>query len=149
MTNDFISISDGNAFMDKESKLVEMFNSHYTNTVEETSGVSPESYVINTNNTWEIIEGIIRKYKRYPGILKIKNNFVSSITFNFSKAKVADIKLTPFLNKQTLKKQKNTISSKLVKMSANVIDKHLCNIIDIDIEKYNVPDNTKVADSNS
>ena len=34
-------------------------------------------------------------------------------------------------------------------MSANVIDKHLCNIIDIDIEKYNVPDNTKVADNNS
>ena len=77
--------------MDKESKLVEKFNSHYINTVEETLGVSPESYVINTNNTWEIIEGIIRKYKRYPGIFKIKNNFVSSITFNFSKAKVADI----------------------------------------------------------
>ena len=57
--------------------------------------------------------------------------------------------LTPFLNKQTLKNQKNTIPSKLVKMSANVIDKHFCNIIDIDIEKYNVPDNTKVADNNS
>ena len=51
MTNDFISVRDGNAFMDKESKLVEKFNSHYINTVEETLGVSPESYVINTNNT--------------------------------------------------------------------------------------------------
>ena len=91
MTNDFISIRDGDAFMDKESKLVEMFNSHYINKVEETSGVLPESYVINTNNTGEIIEGIVRKYKRHPGILKIKNIFVSSITFNFSKAKVADI----------------------------------------------------------
>ena len=121
--------------MDKESKLVEMFNSHYINKVEETSGVLPESYVINTNNTGEIIEGIVRKYKRHPGILKIKNIFVSSITFNFSKAKVADI--------NTL--LKNTIPSKLVKISANVIDKHLFSIIDIDIEKYNVSDNTKVA----
>ena len=30
-------------------------------------------------------------------------------------------------------------------MSANVIDNHLFNIMDIDIEKYNVSDNTKVA----
>ena len=30
-------------------------------------------------------------------------------------------------------------------MSANVIDKHLCNIINMDIENYNVPENTKVA----
>ena len=30
-------------------------------------------------------------------------------------------------------------------MSTNVIDKHLCNIINMDIENYNVPENTKVA----
>ena len=30
-------------------------------------------------------------------------------------------------------------------MSVNVIGKHLCNIINMDIENYNVPDNTKVA----
>ena len=30
-------------------------------------------------------------------------------------------------------------------MSANVIDKHLCNIINMDIANYNVPENTKVA----
>ena len=30
-------------------------------------------------------------------------------------------------------------------MSANVTDKHLCNIKNMDIENYNVPDNNKVA----
>ena len=34
MSNDFISIRDGDAFIDKESKFVEMFNSHYINIVE-------------------------------------------------------------------------------------------------------------------
>ena len=34
---------------------------------------------------------INRKYLRHPSILKIKNNFVSSITFEFPKAEVADI----------------------------------------------------------
>ena len=30
-------------------------------------------------------------------------------------------------------------------MFANVIDKHLCNIINTDIDNDNVPDNTKVT----
>ena len=91
----------------------------------------------------KIIEGIIRKYERHPSVLKIKNNFVSSITFNFLKAEVADI--DPFLKQTDTKKATgpDTIPLKLVKMSANVIDKHLCNIINMDFENYNVPDNTK------
>ena len=78
-----------------------MLNSHYINTVEKTLGVPSENYVIDTNNTGEIIEGIIRKYERHPSILKIKNNFVSSITFDLLKLKLQI--LTPFLNKQILK----------------------------------------------
>ena len=54
-------------------------------------GVPPENYVIDTNNIREIIEGIIRKYERHPSILKLKNNFVTFITFDFPKAEVADI----------------------------------------------------------
>ena len=61
MSNDFISIRNGDTFIDKGSKLVEMFNSHYINIVEKTLGVPTENYVIDTNNTQEIIEGIIRK----------------------------------------------------------------------------------------
>ena len=51
MSNDFISIRNGDAFTDKESKIVNMFNSHYINIVEKTSSVPPEHYVIDTNNT--------------------------------------------------------------------------------------------------
>ena len=145
MSNDFISVRNGDVFVDKESKLVEIFNSHHINIVEKTSGFPPENYAIDTNNTREIIEGTIRKYERYPSILKIKNNFVSSITLDFPKAEFADINA---LLKQTNPKKAtgpDTIPPKLVKMSANVIDKNLCNIINMDIENNNVPDNTKVA----
>ena len=124
MSNDFISMKNGDAFIDKESKLVEMFNSHYTNIVAKTSGVPPENYVIDTNNTREIIEGIIKKYKRHPSILKIKSNFVSFITFDFSKAEAAGIN---DLLKQTDPKKAtgpDTIPTKLVRMSVNVIDQH-------------------------
>ena len=41
MSNYFMSIRDGDAFLDKESKLVEIFNSHYINIVEKTLDVPP------------------------------------------------------------------------------------------------------------
>ena len=62
--------------------LVEMFNSHYINIVEKTSSVPQENHVID-RNTQEIIEGIIKKCEKHPSILRIKNNFVCSITFDF------------------------------------------------------------------
>ena len=80
-----------------------MFNSHYINVADKTSGVPPENYVIDTNNVQEIIEGIIKKYERYQSILKIKNNFAFSITFDFANAEVVDI--NTLLKQTDLKKQ--------------------------------------------
>ena len=76
-----------------------------------------------------MIEGIIRKYERHPSILKIKHNFVSSITFDFYKAEAADI--NALLKQADPKKAAghDTILPKLVEISTNVVDKHLCNII--------------------
>ena len=41
MSNDFICVRNGDAFIDKENELVEMFNIHYINIVEKTSVVPP------------------------------------------------------------------------------------------------------------
>ena len=41
MSNNFIYIRNGDAFIEKKSKLVEMFNSHYMNITEKTSDVPP------------------------------------------------------------------------------------------------------------
>ena len=144
MSNNFISTGNGDAFIDKETNFVEIFNIYYINIVEKTSGVPREKNVIDTNNTQEIIEGIIRKYERHPSMLKMKNNFDSFVTFDFSKAEVADINS---LLKQRIPKKRtgtDTILPKLVKISANVIEKLLCNIINKDIDNFNVSDNTKV-----
>ena len=43
ISNDFISIRNGDAFIDKESEFVEIFNTPYINIVEKTSGVPPEN----------------------------------------------------------------------------------------------------------
>ena len=57
MSNDFIR--NGDVLIDKESKSVEMFNSHYINLVEKTFGVPPENYVLDGI----IIEGIIENMR--------------------------------------------------------------------------------------
>ena len=144
LSNNFISTGNGDAFINKETNFVEIFNIYYINIVEKTSGVPREKNVIDTNNTQEIIEGIIRKYERHPSMLKMKNNFDSFVTFDFSKAEVADINS---LLKQRIPKKRtgtDTAPQKLVKISANVIEKLLCNIINKDIDNFNVSDNTKV-----
>ena len=45
----------------------------------------------------------------------------------------------------TLKRVRDMIVTFFVKMPANVIDKHLCNNINMDIDNYNVSDKTEVA----
>ena len=65
MSDDFISTRNRDAFIDKESELVEIFNTDYINIVQKTLGVPPENYIIDTNNTPETIEGTIRKYERH------------------------------------------------------------------------------------
>ena len=80
---------------------------------------------------------------RRPSIPKINNNFDFSIPFHFSKAQVADFNT---LLKQTDPKETtgpDTVPPKLVKISGNVTDKHLYNIINVDINHYIVSDNTK------
>ena len=46
-SHDFISIWNGDAFIDKESELVETFSTHYINIVEKTLGVPQENYAID------------------------------------------------------------------------------------------------------
>ena len=58
-------------FIDKESELGEIFNVHYINTIDKTSGVLiKKKYVIDTNNTQKIFEEMSRKYERHSIILK-------------------------------------------------------------------------------
>ena len=145
MGNDFISIRNEDVFKEKESELVKMFNNHRINIVEKTSSVPSENYFIDTNNTQEIIEEIIRQYERHPSILRIKNNSDSFIPFDLPKAEVADINIVLKYTDPKKVSGPDTFLPKLVKVSANVIEKHLCSIINMDIDNYNVPDNTKVA----
>ena len=143
-SNDFITIKDGNGFVSDEKELVEMFNNHYINIVEKTSGTPPENTPRVLNDT-DYVNKIIKKYENHPSIIQIKNKFCSTQKFNIPKAEVVDI--NSILKRTNEKKAigPDTIPPKLVKMSANIIDAHLCAIINRDIENSSFSDGAKIA----
>ena len=66
-----------------------MFNNHYINIVEKTSGIVPESlgdYSLPENNE-ETVNKIL-KHENHPSVSKIKYNQNETLNFDFSTAKL-------------------------------------------------------------
>ena len=120
-----------------EKILVEMFNNHYINIVEKSSGSAPKSIgdSSNPNNDKSTVLNIISAYKNHPSIIKIKECSINSIPFDFPKPAVEDISLII----KSLNPKKATgpdgIPIKVLRYASNAIDPHLCNIIGNDIEE--------------
>ena len=70
-----VSIKTNDCIKDK-SVLVEMFNNHYVNIVEKTSGIAPESLGDSSllENDGETVNKILKHYENYPSVSKIKCN---------------------------------------------------------------------------
>ena len=87
---------------------------------------------------------IIKKFESQPSIAEIKKN-INIEKFPIKEAMVSDINALL----KSVNTRKNTgpdnIPPKLVKLSANVIDSHLCNIINKDLKNSTFPDAAKFA----
>ena len=68
-----------------EHILVEMFNNHYINIAEKSSGIAPNSIgnPMDPKQDKNTVEKIMQHYKNHPSIKKIKNNFLNSKPFDF------------------------------------------------------------------
>ena len=108
-----------------------MFNSHYISIAENMTGIPPDIsplYDLQGNEGY-CVKQIISKFEKHPGIVEIKKNINIVKKFTIKEATVSEI--------NTLLKSVNTkkatgpdnIPPKLVKLSANLIDSHLYNII--------------------
>ena len=121
-----------------EKILAGMFNKHYINIVEETSGIAPK----NLGNSLTFLDPkldettileIIENYRNHPSIIKVKDIVKEKPICNFPKATTEDINeiiksLNP--NKATGPDQ---IPLKIIKTTANVIDSRLAHIINKDL----------------
>ena len=84
LTNETIAIENKGKIVTDKSKLVNLFNSHYINIVEKTSGCAPEIEGKPENKTIDIatVQSIIRKYQTHTSILNIESKNTVKYTFD-------------------------------------------------------------------
>ena len=139
--NDNISIDINGDIVD-EPKLKKEFNSYYTNIAKTTSG-KPQMKL--GNNLGYINDSLITKYKKHPSIKVIPDTFPGKKEFKIEKVKVEQInKILRNINSRKATGP-DKIPPKIVKMSANIIDSHLTNIINSDLKSNAFSDSAKVA----
>ena len=100
----------------------------------------------NANEDKTTVKNIIKQYENHSSIINIKNPIDFSATrFDIPTAKVEDInKIIKNINpKKTTGPDK--IPPKIVRLSANIIDSHLMNIINNDLSNESFSNEAKVA----
>ena len=129
LTNETISIENKGKIVTNKSKLVNLFKSHYINIVEKTSGCPPEIKGNPESKTNDIatVQSIVRKYQTHPSILNIKSK--NTVKNTFAKKATGPNKIPP----------------KIVRLSANIIDSHLTNIINGDLLKDSFSEDAKAT----
>ena len=137
LTNENISIKHKDKIATDNSKLAHLFNNHYINTVETTSGMPPEN-IGNPeckSDDHLTVEKIIEHYKNQRTIETINKICTKKENFDIPTATTQEI--NKIIKELDPKKARDLdkIPSKIVKMSANVIDSHLANFINNDITK--------------
>ena len=93
-----------------EKVLVEMFNNHYINIVEKTSGLNPKSIGNSSNPDHDksTVKEIIESCKNHPSLIKIKECSKNLTRFDFPKPTAADISL--IIKSLNPKKQQNQMA---------------------------------------
>ena len=92
-----------------------------------------------------ITKRIIEKYKNHPSLKAIQDTFPVKKKFKIEEAKVEQI--NKILRNINFRKATgpDKIPPKIVKMSANIVDSHLTNIINSDLKRNSFSDSAKVA----
>ena len=124
-----------------------MFNEHFINIVEKTSGIAPESLGDSSlpENDEETVNKILKHYGNLRSVSKIKRNQNETQNFDFPTAEVEDInKIINSLNPRKATGP-DGIPVKILKIARNVIDSHLTNIINRDIKGNKFSEDVKTA----
>ena len=94
LTNDNISIKVNDDLVTDKTKLANLFNLHYINIAENTSGASPviQGNANNLNEDNTTVKNIIKQYENHCSIINIKNHIDSPvIRFDIPIVKMEDI----------------------------------------------------------
>ena len=134
--------------------LAKLFNEHYINIVECSSGSKPKKIVCNNEDFDKriVLHNIIKKYENHSSIIKIKNfmSVKSHLNSNNSLASARQVtsnEVNLILKSLNTKKASGTdkIPTKLVKLASDFLSTPLATAINNSLGSSNFPDIAKVA----
>ena len=146
-SKDKISIEVNNELVSDEKILTESFSEHYINIVEKSSGTKPSSLGDSINSLLDetTVRKIIDTYRDHPSVIAIKSPVTQNRKFNLPHATSQEINKIINLLSSDKATGPDGIPVKFIKMSANVIDSHLANIISKDVDLNCYSENAKTA----
>ena len=143
-----------NEMITDDRHLAKLFNEHYINIIERSSGLKPEKTVCHNEDFDKkmVLHNIIRKYENHSSITKIKNSMPvkSHLSSNNTLASVRQVtsdEVNLILKSLNAKKASGTdkIPTKLVKLASNYLSKPLATAINNSLTSSKFPDLAKVA----
>ena len=147
MTNDCINTEKDGDIVRDEKVFVELFNENYINIVEISTGNKPSSLGNCEDSAQDdtTVDIIISKYSSHPSVQKIKREFSLDKESELPYASAKDI--NQIIKSLNINKAKGPdgISAKFVKISTDIIDCHIANIINKDISNNKFSENAKPA----
>ena len=143
-----ISLIKNNEIVTDDQKLTEIFNDHYINIVEKSSGTKPCNIAdtVAIDDDRQIVSLILEKYKNHPSVLAIIQNPDNKFhSFSFDEVQLSEVKK----QLKSLDGRKSTgedqIPPKLVLLAAEELTFPLTDAINNCIRTHRFPDNGKRA----
>ena len=146
-TNDIILLENNHMYVD-DKDVANIFVNHYTNIVENTTGVKPvniEDSMPPDSPRTEIIMKIIDSYKNHPSILEINKNVSFETRFAFSE--ITNEYVKTLFNKINIKKSTgaDNLPPKITKLCTDILSKPTTFIVNSMIKNSIFPDKAKRA----
>ena len=148
ISSDTIILEENGEQISDESKLVDIFNNHYINIVQSTTGNPPSALGDPSDPTKDrdTVKVIIDKFADHPIILKIRENkLLPNETFSLPAATKEEINKIMKNIDTTKSCGPDKIPPKFVKMSANILDATLANVINENVQKCTFSESAKHA----
>ena len=157
--SDAIILEENGEIVSDESKLVEIFNNHYINIVESTTGIPPTSLgdPSDPDKDRATVKEIVEKFIDHPIIAKIRENKPCTTMGSFSFPTATKEEVNEILKNIDISKScgPDKIPPKFIKLSADILDTPLVTIINESVtnnrfyesaKNANVPPILKKAD---
>ena len=149
ISSDVIILEENGELISDEATLVEIFNNHYINIVETTTGSPPTSLGDSSdpNRDSDTVREIIENFSNNPIIVKIRENKPQTTLDQFSLPIATKDEINKIMKNIDVSKScgPDKIPPKIIKMSADILDTTIVSIINDMVGKNRFPENAKTA----